>query len=60
MNNYINPLILIGALFPSFSQVTSGVGAPTIGNSIFIGSPALILTSLQGPKRSLSNFGFSE
>ena len=43
-----NPLTLSegGRSFPSFFQVTVGVGAPDIGISSFRGSPALTLTSL--------------
>lgn len=43
-----------------FVNMTSGLGAPSIFNSILIGSPALNFNSLTGPNMSLrSNLGFS-
>jgi hypothetical protein len=46
---------------PFLVQLTTGVGAPTIGKSMLIGSPALTRISLIGPKPpDWSNFGFSK
>lgn len=45
--------------FPSFFQVTVGVGAPDMGISSFRGSPALTLISLP-PKLERSTLGGAE
>ena len=54
------PLVLSGKIFPFLSHVICGVGVPTRGSSILIGSPALTFISLMPPIIPLlSNFGFS-
>ena len=48
----------LGTSLPSLDHVTVGVGEPTIGMSILIGSPALTLIAL--PERpDKSSFGAS-